>query len=251
VTRAVEAVAIELPRDAGSGGAVAMLRRLIGPLRPASSDLAALDLGGVVIRETRDDSRLALVAGVSIVAPTGSAFDETSVPVSSDLALSPCPLELTAQRLSSHVLSVDHVGVNLAARDIDDRAWRAFVAALASAQPAYRLQIESPNEIVIVLPEPPQAAAHGCAWPALELVLDRTIDSSRVHVCLRVSQDRSALEEAFPAPYGGYKRGDEAYFRSIAPAHDCPLPLYLDLAYAGAAFPPWAQIVQAIGRRLA
>ena len=249
---AVVAIAIDLPRapeSASDSGAVAMLQRLIGPHVELAAETATLDLGGVTIREHAAPV-LAVSACSSRLESVAVHHAADRVPVSAELQLLACPLAQAAGQVAPKVTSVDHVGVNFAASTVDESAWHDFVAVIARSVPAYRLEIESPNEILILLPEPCTGTRPTSDPPAVELVYDRTITCSSVHVCLRVSLEREALEKTFPKPYGGYKRGDEAYFRSIAVENGCPLPLYLDLAYAEAAFPPWSQIVQHIGRRL-
>ena len=68
-------------------------------------------------------------------------------------------------------------------------------------------------------------------------------------LCARVRSDKAATERAFPAPHGAYKPGDEPYFRSVTAAAGIRVPFYLDLAFAGGAFPRWSEIVAAMGRR--
>ena len=101
------------------------------------------------------------------------------------------------------------------------------------------------SDIVMVVKEDGDRAS------VVELVLDRSAERSSFHVCARVSADRTAVEAAFPAPFGAYKPGDEPFFLSVALPVSPRLPSYLDLAFSDAQLGPWPQIVAAMGKRIA
>jgi hypothetical protein len=139
----------------------------------------------------------------------------------------------------------DHLGINLSHRDIDEDQWQRLVAAIAAELPAWRLEIGSVNDIVMVVREDGDRAS------VVELVLDRRAERSSFHVCARVAADRAAVEAAFPPPFGAYKPGDEPFFRSVALPVSPRLPSYVDLAFSDAQMGPWPGIVAAMGRRIA
>jgi hypothetical protein len=139
----------------------------------------------------------------------------------------------------------DHLGINLSHRDIDEAAWHRLIAAVAAELPAWRLEIGSANDIVMLVKEGDGATS------VVEMVLDRRADRSSFHVCARVAADRAAVEAEFPAPFGAYKPGDEPFFRSVALPVSARLPSYLDLAFSDAQMGPWPAIVAAMGKRIA
>jgi hypothetical protein len=137
------------------------------------------------------------------------------------------------------------LGINLSHRDIDEATWLGLVDSVAAALPAWRLEIGSANDIVMIVKEDGDRAS------VVELVLDRAAWRSSFHVCARVAADRAAVEAAFPAPYGAYKPGDEPFFRSVVLPISPRLPSYLDLAFSDAQMGPWPGIVAAMGKRIA
>jgi hypothetical protein len=139
----------------------------------------------------------------------------------------------------------DHVGLNLSHRDLHETEWQRLITAVAAELPAWRLEIGSANDIVMVVKEDSRRVS------VVELVLDRRAEHSSFHLCARVAADRAAVEAAFPAPFGAYKPGDEPFFRSVALPISPRLPSYLDLAYSDAQMGPWPQIVAAMGMRIA
>ena len=141
--------------------------------------------------------------------------------------------------------ALDHVGVNLASTDITREYWDRLVAQIAAAVPAYRLDVPSANDIVLIVTETP-----GGGTGVIELVLDMSAKCSSVHICAEVAATRAVVEQAFPAPYGAYKPGDEPYFRSIALRSSLKIPAYLDLAFSDGGMTPWPQIVAAMGQRI-
>jgi hypothetical protein len=139
----------------------------------------------------------------------------------------------------------DHLGINLSHRDIGEPEWGRLIRIVSAAFPAWRLEIGSVNDIVMLV------AANGERASVVELVYDRKADQTSFHVCARVAADRAAVETAFPTPFGAYKPGDEPFFRSVALPYAQGLPSYIDLAFSDAQMAPWPQIVSAIGKRLA
>jgi hypothetical protein len=149
------------------------------------------------------------------------------------------------QFLTNQWLAWDHVGINVSNRDIDEARWQQLIKAIAAELPAWRLEIGSVNDIVMLVKEGERRTS------VVELVLDRRAERSSFHVCARMKADRATVEAAFPAPFGAYKPGDEPFFRSVALPVSPRLPSYLDLAFSDAQMGPWPQIVAAIGKRIA
>jgi hypothetical protein len=139
----------------------------------------------------------------------------------------------------------DHVGLNLSHRDLGEVEWKGLIAVVATKFPAWRLEIGSVNDIVMVVRQDERRTS------VVELVLDRRAERSSFHVCARVKADRTAVEAAFPPPFGAYKPGDEPFFRSVALPVSSRLPSYIDLAFSDAQMAPWPQIVAAMGKRIA
>lgn len=165
--------------------------------------------------------------------------------VAPDLAVRPIAENDLVGFLESEWSALDHIGINLSHRDIDEARWTRLVAQLAAELPAWRLDVGSANDIVIVVAE------EGGRASTVELVFDRRAERSSFHVCARVKADRTAVEAAFPAPFGAYKPGDEAFFRSVALPVSPRLSSYLDLAFSDAQMGPWPGIVAAMGKRIA
>ena len=61
---------------------------------------------------------------------------------------------------------------------------------------------------------------------------------------------RGLVDAEFPGPFGGYKPGDEPFFRSVALPYTLGMPTYLDLSFSDAQMAPWPQIVAAMGKRI-
>jgi hypothetical protein len=142
-------------------------------------------------------------------------------------------------------LGFDHLGINLSHRDLDETQWQQLIAAVGAELPAWRLEIGSVNDIVMIVTEDGDRAS------VVELVLDRRAERSSFHICARVDADRAAVEAEFPAPSGAYKPGDEPFFRSVALPVSPRLPSYLDLSFSDARMGPWPAIVAAMGKRIA
>lgn len=171
--------------------------------------------------------------------------DDDAVPISVDLALLPADPQRTMAFLQRHWRTIDHIGLNLSDRDIDQIGWDALVADIGNHAQAYRLNIGSANDIVMVVKESP----HGQP-SVLELVHDRSAPRSSFHICACLDAPRSLIEDAFPYPYGGYKRGDEPFFRSAAIASSLRMPVFIDLAFSDGGMTPWLDIVQKLGTRI-
>lgn len=140
----------------------------------------------------------------------------------------------------------DHLGINLSHRELEKTGFDRLVAAMSVKLPAYRLEIGSANDIVMIVAESEDGNAS-----VVELVYDRGAHRSSFHICARVGADRAEVDGAFPAPYGAYKPGDEPFFRSVALPFSPRLPSYVDLAFSDAQMAPWPQIVAAMGKRIA
>ena len=139
----------------------------------------------------------------------------------------------------------DHLGINLSHRDLGEAEWHRLIALVAAKLPAWRLEIGSANDIVMIVAEEGDRAS------VVELVYDRGARRSSFHVCARVAAERAKVDGAFPPPYGAYKPGDEPFFRSVALPFSPRLPSYVDLAFSDAQMAPWPQIVAAMGKRIA
>lgn len=170
---------------------------------------------------------------------------ERSVTIAPGVSLLPPDSAMLHRFLASHWLSQNHIGLNIAQRDLGATAWQELIHDIACVVPAYRLDVGSPNDIVMLVDDrqPDRPAV-------VELVYDRVAPCTSLHICAAVDADRATLETAFPAPTGGYKPGDQAFFRSVALPQSCSIPVYLDLAFADGAMMPWTEIVQLMGKRM-
>jgi hypothetical protein len=187
-----------------------------------------------------------------------SLGDDALVSIASAAPSSPSEVEVapgvTVQAVEAEQLigflgdqwrAFDHLGINLSHLEFDEAQWHRLIAAVSAKLPAWRLEIGSANDVVMIVQE------DGARASVVELVLDRRADRSSFHVCARVAADRAAVEAAFPSPYGAYKPGDEPFFRSVALPISPRLPSYVDLAFSDARMGPWTQIVAAMGKRIA
>lgn len=205
--------------------------------------------GAAVAVRVVDADALAIAladAGTAVSVPLLPAT-AGAVEISPGLRIHAPELPRVERFLDRHGGVADHIGINFSHRDVAEAAWHAFVERLAAQVPAYRLDTGSPNDIVFVVID--GAGTQPAA--VLELVYDRAAAHTHVHFCVRVAADRAAVERAFAAPHGGYKPGDEAFFRSVPLPPLLRLPAYVDVAFADAPIAPWPQTVQAIGRRIA
>jgi hypothetical protein len=168
-----------------------------------------------------------------------------TVEVAPGIAVQPTEEGHLGRFLEEEWCGFDHLGINLSHRDIYEDQWHRLVATVADKLPAWRLEVGSANDIVMVVKEEGDRAS------VVELVLDRTAERSAFHICARVAADRAGVEAAFPAPYGAYKPGDEPFFRSVALPVSPRLPSYIDLAFSDAQMGPWPAIVAAMGKRIA
>ena len=224
---------LDLP--SGGGETFAWLRTRIESGDPAFAN-------GVVSFRIGDGFGLSLgdrtLAAMKLDAPSDM------VEVVPGVAIHPVAEGRLARFLRSEWRGFDHLGVNLSHRDLDEGDWQDLVAAVAAELPAWRLEIGSVNDIVMVVEEDGDRAS------VVELVFDRRAEHSSFHICARVEADRAGVEAAFPAPLGAYKPGDEAFFRSVALPVSPRLPSYLDLAFSDAQMGPWPAIVAAMGKRI-
>ena len=179
------------------------------------------------------------LAAMNLAAPS------ETVEVAPGVTMQPVEEDRLAGFLRDQWRGFDHLGINLSYRDIDDATWLGLVETVAVALPAWRLEIGSANDVVMIVKEDGDRAS------VVELVLDRGAERSSFHICARVAADRAAVEAAFPAPYGAYKPGDEPFFRSVALPISPRLPSYFDFAFSDAQMGPWPGIVAAMGKRIA
>ncbi len=183
---------------------------------------------------------------VPLPANGAAANSRDSVEVAESLHLKPSPADRIEPFLARHNAALDHIGLNLSHRDIDETTWRALVEAAAASLPLYRLEVGSPNDILLALQTDPETGAVN----VLELVRDQSAGRTSLHFCLSVKAPRKAVEAAFPDPFGGYKPGDEQFFRSAAFMPELAMPAYLDFAFEDGGLTPWPQIVAAMGKRV-
>jgi hypothetical protein len=235
----VTGLAVDLPRGRGGGTFDWLMAGMAWGDRAYDSDavtLAARDCGtfGIALG---DRSLLSYA-----VAPPENP---RSVEIAPGLAIPPADDDALTGLLKDHWLALDHIGFNLSHRDFDVGDWTRAVADIGAVLPAYRLEIGSANDIVMIVVEQDGRAS------TVELVYDRAALVSSMHFCARVAVPRLAVEAAFPAPIGAYKPGDEAFFRSVALDAPLGMPAYVDLAFSDAQMASWPQIVAAMGKRIA
>ncbi|HTJ63790.1 MAG TPA: hypothetical protein VL899_08260 [Alphaproteobacteria bacterium] len=230
---------VDLPRGRGGGTFDWLLAGLRSGDRAYGSDAVTL--------VPRDGGRLDIVLGgrTLLSYPAAPPGNPGSVEIAPGLAIPPADPETLTQFLRDNWLALDHVGFNLSHRDLDIGEWTRAIAEIGAALPAYRLEIDSANDIVMIVVERDGRAS------TAELVYDRAASVSSMHFCARVAVPRLAVEAAFPTPVGAYKPGDEAFFRSVALDAPLGMPVYVDLAFSDAQMAPWPQIVAAMGKRLA
>ena len=179
-------------------------------------------------------------------ATDAAANTPTHVEINASLGLQPSSSAHIESFLRQYGFQLDHIGLNLSHRDIGDAQWREVLEGVAAQAPLYRLEIGSPNDILLaVQPDPETGEAH-----VLEIVRDASAAQTSLHLCLRVNAQRADIETAFPDPFGGYKPGDEPFFRSVALFPELSIPAYLDLSFTDGNMTPWPQIVAAMGKRI-
>lgn len=187
--------------------------------------------------------RLQCAAAAALTVEVSGDGRAQRVPIAPGRSLLPADADILDAFLRDALGGLDHIGINLAQGAVAEADWRAFSGALAAAMPVYRLDLPGANEVLIALP-----GAEG--EPALELVYDSAATCTTLHFCLKVNAGKAQLEATFAAPRGGYKPGDEAFFRSVALPPALAVPAYLDLTFSEAAVAPWPAVVAAMGRRL-
>lgn len=167
------------------------------------------------------------------------------VDIAPGISLAPADGAVLLSFLQLYGRVIDHIGLNISDRDMDAAGWAGLIAVAAQSWPAYRLDIGSRNDIVMLVED----GGH-VGISVLELVYDRTVKSSSLHICLSVQAGRAMLEATFPKPFGTYKPRDERFFRSVAPPQLLPLPVYIDLAFTDGDMMPWTDVVHAMGIRI-
>jgi len=234
----VTGLTIDLPQ--GGGGT---LDWLLARMRSGEAAFA----NDIVSFRDGDGDRFGLSLGDDALASIILAAPSTSdgVEVAPGVTVQTVAAERLTGFLSDQWRAFDHLGINLSHLELDDLAWHRLIAAVAAKLPAWRLEIGSANDIVMIVAE------DGGQASVVELVYDRAARRSSFHVCARVAADRAQVDGAFPAPYGAYKPGDEPFFRSVALPVSPRLPSYVDLAFSDAQMGPWPQIVAAMGKRIA
>ena len=241
----MSALTINLPllRDAAHAEAGALswlLQRIeakdpdhVVALRPHQS--ADLDIA----LESGDAQRI--VSRTDVGANTPS-----NVEINASLSLKPSSGAHIQTFLKQYGFALDHIGLNLSHRDINETQWRTLVDSVAAHTPLYRLEIGSANDILLVVrPDERTDDAH-----VLELVRDASAAQTSLHLCLRINARRADIEAAFPDPFGGYKPGDEPFFRSVALYPELSIPAYLDFSFSDGDMTPWPQIVAAMGKHI-
>lgn len=233
-------VNLPLGAKAGAGALGRLVQRVeaenpagVVALQPHHSD--AIEIGFVGEPSLR----------VPLPASAAGANTKASVEIAGGLHLQPSA-DRIERFLAQHPAALDHIGLNFSHRDIDEAQWRTLVANIGARLPLYRLDIGSPNDILLAVETAPDTGEAS----VLELVRDQSAAQTSIHLCLRVAAPRKTVETAFPDPFGGYKPGDEPFFRSAAFAPELAMPAYLDFAFEDGGMTPWPQIVAAMGRRV-
>jgi hypothetical protein len=230
----VTGLILDLP--SGGGETFAWLRTRMESGEPAfANDVVSLRVGHGFGLSLEDQP----LAAMKLEAP------RDTMEVAPGVAVQPVAEDRLAGFLQGEWRGFDHLGINLSHRDLDDGRWAGLIGAVAAKLPAWRLEVGSPNDIVMLVQE------NGDRASVVELVFDRAAERSSFHICARVAIGRAAVEAEFPAPFGAYKPGDEPFFRSVALRVSPRLPSYLDLAFSDAQMGPWPAIVAAMGKRIA
>ncbi|MDB5396659.1 MAG: hypothetical protein JWM91_4165 [Rhodospirillales bacterium] len=229
---------VDLPKGSGAGAFDWLLGRMRSGDAPFANDIVSF----------RTSDSFGLSVGEDALASIAlAAVSSDEVEVASGVTVQAVDAERLTGFLRDQWRAFDHLGINLSYLDLHEAQWQRLIGAVGAMLPAYRLEIGSANDVVMIVMED---AVTGRA-SVLELVYDRGARRSSFHVCARVAADRAQVEDAFPAPYGAYKPGDEPFFRSVALPYAPNLPSYLDLAFSDAEMAPWPQIVAAMGKRIA
>jgi hypothetical protein len=242
-------VASVVPVDAAA--AAALFDALFGARRAPGGGTAswALNEGGLAVHATCGSTLTMRAPGPESVPLRVEASGEPASVVPGLGRLEATNPGLLRTFLEGQLVELDHIGVNLAASEIGEPGWKAFLAELDRSWPVHVLDLPGTDCVAIALADPRGHDPAKRAVQALEIVHDRRARHSSLHVCVRVATDRAATERAFPAPCGACKPGDEAFFRSVTVATGVAVPFYLDLAFADAPFPRWSEIVAQMGRR--
>jgi len=231
--RAVTRLILDLP--SGGGKTFAWLRTRMKSGEPGFvNDIASIRVGhgfGLSL----DDRPL---AAMKLAAPSDA------VCVAPGVTVEPVEEDRLIGFLRDEWRGFDHLGISLSHRDLDKIQWNRLVDTVAAALPAWRLEIGSANDIVMIVQE------DGDRVSVVELIHDRAAERSSFHICAHVASDRAMVEAAFPAPHGAYKPGDEPFFRSVALPVSPRLPSYVDLAFSDAQMGPWPWMVAAMGKRI-
>ena len=169
-----------------------------------------------------------------------------SVEIAADMYLEPSRSGTLISFFNEYPPELDHVGLNLSTNDLTADAWHNLISKLSARTPLFRLNVGAQNDIVIaILTDRIEGK-----FSVVELVHDQSGAQTSVHICVRTPAPRSVLEAAFPAPFGGYKPGDEAFFRSVAFLPELAIPAYVDIAFSDGGLTPWPDIVAAMGQRI-
>ncbi len=235
-------IVVELPVDAPISGPLALLLARLHGEQPVI-EVRTGESASIGVAVEGSDGVTRRLLSVPVARDTGRV---DALTIAQGLSLQPAAADDLSAFLRAQWGGSDHVGINFSHRELDEPAWQSFVAALGAVVPAWRLDVGSVNDIVFIVVERPDTAQAA----VVELVYDRTAIHSSVHFCVHVAAGRDVVEREFAAPSGGYKPGDEAFFRSVALPSAKTLPVYVDLAFSEAQVAPWPQTVRAIGHRI-
>jgi hypothetical protein len=206
-------------------------------LRPCLAQALEIGLSG-------DDLTPIPCAVKSPAAAKANARD--NVEIAAGMHLAPSRSQTLISFFKEYPPDLDHIGFNLSKNVLPTEDWRALIAGLSARTPLFRLDVGAPNDIVIAIL---RDRIEG-KFSIVELVHDQSGAQTSVHICVRTPAPRSVLETAFPAPFGGYKPGDEAFFRSVAFLPELAIPAFIDIAFSDGSLTPWPQIVAAMGKRI-
>jgi hypothetical protein len=170
----------------------------------------------------------------------------SNVEIAAGMHLEPARSGSIISFLKEYPPELDHVGLIFSEHDLSKPDWLKLLAKLGAQIPLFRLEVGSANDIVIAILRDRISGQFG----VVEIVHDRSGAQTSVHICLRVPAAQSILEAAFPEPFGGYKPGDEAFFRSVALLPELVIPAYIDFAFEDSGLTHWPQIVAAMGKRI-
>jgi hypothetical protein len=152
----VTALIIDLP-SGGDGIVGSLLSRTRSGGPAFDNDIVSFRIG----------DGFSLWLGDRPLATMNLAAPSSVVEVAPGVTVQPVGEDRLADFLAKEWSAYDHVGLNLSYRDVDEAEWQRLIAAVAAELPAWRLEIGSANDIVMVVKEV------GARVSVVELVLDR------------------------------------------------------------------------------